>query len=39
MPNHQQLIVMLTYNDQTVNNAYDIFDQCRSSQAEYWGFK
>lgn len=39
MPNHPQLIVMLTYNDQTVNNAYDIFDQCRNSQAEYWGFK
>lgn len=39
MSNHPQLIVMLTYNDRTVDNAYDIFDQCRNSQAQFWGFK
>lgn len=33
------LIVMLTYNDQTVSNAYEIFDQYKDSDAEYWGFK
>lgn len=33
------LVVMLTYNDMTVENAYDIFDQCKDSKAEYWGFK
>lgn len=33
------LIVMLTYNDQTVENAYDIFEQCKDSKVQYWGFK
>lgn len=33
------LIVMLTHNDKTVNNAYEIFDQCKDSKAKYWGFK
>lgn len=33
------LIVMLTYNDITVNNAYDIFEKCKNSKAKYWGFK
>lgn len=33
------LVVMLTYNDMTVENAYEIFDQCKDSKAEYWGFK
>lgn len=33
------LIVMLTYDDQTVSNAFDIFDQHKDSDAEYWGFK
>ena len=30
---------MLTYNDVTVNNAYEIFEKCKNSKAEYWGFK
>ncbi len=30
---------MLTYNDMTVENAYEIFEQCKDSKAEYWGFK
>ena len=34
-----ELIVMLTHNDLTVNNAYDIFEHCKNSQAQFWGFK
>ncbi|MBP3272172.1 MAG: hypothetical protein J6M17_08105 [Ruminococcus sp.] len=34
-----RLIVMLTYNDRTVENAHEIFEQCRHSKAVYWGFK
>ena len=34
-----KLIVMLTHNDLTVENAEDIFDACKDSKAEYWGFK
>lgn len=33
------LIVMLTYNDKTVKNASEIFEQCKKSKATYWGFK
>ncbi len=33
------LIVMLTYNDHTIKNACEIFDECKNSKAEYWGFK
>lgn len=33
------LIVMLTHDDRTVPDAYEIFRQCRNSKAEYWGFK
>lgn len=33
------LIVMLTYNDMTVKNAYEIFEKCKKSRALYWGFK
>ena len=39
MNNHSELIVMLTYNDCTVENAYNIFEQCKNSKAKYWGFK
>lgn len=34
-----ELIVMLTHNDLTVQNAYEVFDSCRDTQATYWGFK
>lgn len=34
-----QLIVMLTHNDLTVENAEEIFDQCKDSDATIWGFK
>lgn len=30
---------MLTHNDKTVNNAYEIFEKCKNSKAEYYGFK
>lgn len=39
MINHPTLIVMLTYNDRTVKNAYEIFDECKDSAAEVWGMK
>lgn len=34
-----ELIVMLTHNDLTVENAYEIFEQCQETKALYWGFK
>lgn len=39
MNNKPILIVMLTHNDKTVANARSIFEQCKNSKAEYWGFK
>ena len=33
------LIVMLTHNDRTVENAYEIFDKCKNSKAKFWGVK
>ncbi len=34
-----ELIVMLTYNDKTVENALELFDQCRDTPVSHWGFK
>ena len=34
-----RLIVMLTYNDMTVENAEEIFEKCKNTKAEFWGFK
>lgn len=34
-----ELIVMLTNNDRTVENAYTIFEQCKNSNAKFWGLK
>ncbi|MBE5806379.1 MAG: hypothetical protein E7313_06740 [Clostridiales bacterium] len=34
-----ELIVMLTSNDCTVENAYKIFEENKESKAKYWGFK
>lgn len=34
-----ELIVMLTHNDFTVSDAAEIFEQCKDSKAQYWGFK
>ena len=39
MKNSLNLIVMLTYNDETVNNAHEIFEKCKNSDAKFWGFK
>lgn len=39
MDKHSELIVMLTHNDVTVNNAAEIFEACKDSKANYWGFK
>ncbi len=39
MDNTLQLIVMLTHKDQTVDNAYEIFEECKNSKAKIWGFK
>lgn len=36
---NNNLIVMLTYNDKTVENAYEIFNNCKNSKVLYWGFK
>lgn len=34
-----QLIVMLTHNDRTVENAVSVFEKCRNSGAKIWGMK
>jgi len=34
-----RLIAMLTYNDKTVKNAIDIFEECKDLPVECWGFK
>ncbi|MCQ2515184.1 MAG: hypothetical protein MJ089_08900 [Ruminococcus sp.] len=39
MQNKPLLIVMLTYDDLTVKNAYEIFENCKNSKAEIFGFK
>ena len=37
--NNPELIVMLTYNDCTVENAFEIFEQCKNSKAKFYGLK
>ena len=37
--NKTKLIVMLTHNDYTVKNAFEIFEQSKNSKAEFWGLK
>jgi len=39
MRKYPELIVMLTYNDQTVENAFEIFEQCKNSKANFFGLK
>jgi len=34
-----KIIIMLTYNDKTVSNALEVFDQCKDLPVKYWGFK
>ncbi len=33
------LIVMLTYNDRTIKNAFEIFQECQELPVDYWGIK
>jgi len=39
MAKHPELIVMLTHNDRTVKNAFEVFESCKNSKAKFWGFK
>lgn len=39
MKNIPELIVMLTHNDKTVNNAKEVFEAAKDANAKYWGFK
>jgi len=36
---NSKLIIMLTYNDNTVKNAIEVFDECKDLSVECWGFK
>lgn len=36
---HPELIVMLTWHDYTVESAAEVFEQCKDSKAQFWGFK
>lgn len=38
-PHELQLVVMLTNNDFTVDNAPEIFEECKDSEARFWGMK
>lgn len=37
--NKPKLIVMLTHHDKTVENAIQVFEQCKESASDFWGFK
>ncbi|MGX6979762.1 hypothetical protein ACWN8V_11000 [Vagococcus elongatus] len=39
LKSNPSLIVMLTLNDCTVANAYDVFEKYKDSKAQFWGFK
>jgi len=39
MENKPELIVMLTHHDYTVKDAYQVFDACKDSCVDCWGFK
>lgn len=39
MKNNLNLIVMLTHNDKTVKDAYEVFEKCKNSKANFFGFK
>ena len=36
---NSKIIIMLTHNDKTVPNAYDVFESCKDLPVQYWGFK
>lgn len=39
MSRKPELIVMLTKDDHTVENAYEIFESCKNAKNKMWGFK
>lgn len=39
MPKVPELIVMLTWHDYTVDNARQVFEECKGCAAHYWGMK
>ena len=39
MANIPELIVMLTHNDRTVEDAIEVFEGAKDSKAKFWGFK
>lgn len=39
MANKPKLVVMLTNNDVTVKDAYEVFDSCKDLDVQHWGFK
>lgn len=36
---YPELVVMLTYQDKTAEQAFRIFEESKNSKAKYWGFK
>lgn len=36
---NSEIIIMLTHNDQTVENGIEVFKSCRDLPVKYWGFK
>ena len=36
---NSEIIIMLTHNDKTVQDAYDIFESCKDLPVQFWGFK
>ena len=39
MKKKSELIVMLTWNDKTVENAIEVFEGAKHTDVNYWGFK
>ncbi len=36
---NSKIIIMLTYDDKTVGNALEIFEECKNLPVDFWGFK
>jgi len=34
-----EFILMLTYNDRTVEKAMELFEECKDTPVTHWGFK
>ena len=39
MKQKPEIVVMLTYDDVTVKDAYEVFDSCKDLDVRHWGFK